>query len=635
MYEDPHDCRPWYTIEDEEEAACALDTCVRGIENAQAGRMRELLIDGSIYLNKDLMAMATGEGGDCTPMPMQILNTTQAIVDTVVSKNVEAETKVSFSVDDGDFEAHQCAEDMDKFCWGEFTRMDAYKKAELALRDACVFADGYVKIYARNGKCEAERTFPLEILIDDGACIGTDPQEMYQVRYVSRAWAMGRFPDQADLIKKLPTTYPPYAWPNTDSDVVRICEAWHLSSDVGMKDGRHILSCGDITLLDEGWDWTTFPFARITWSPPLVGAYGTSLVRQLLPLQMELGKLTKRIQHSIHLMSVPRIWQNAMTKLSPEYNNKIGNVYKYTGQKPDIDATAAVNPELYQREAAIKANMYEMARSNPMQNGNMPSRFDSRPALREAQEIADQPHAWFAESWKRLFVDLGLNLIRVARQVVKENGSYTTFGRSRDFVEKIDWADCDLEDDRFTISPTPTSLLPKTVSGKRIVVEDMFTKGLITDPNDAWALLAGSPDIDSFTSEKTAQKRLCDKQLYMMIKKRQSVQPDEVQDPVYCKRRAQAQLQLLLCKTGVPGDVFANLDNYIASCDNLYLQANPPPPPPPPPGPGDMAALPPGAPPNGGPAGLLPPGPGGPAALPPAGPPPGAGIPPGAGFHPG
>lgn len=595
--------RPWYLIEEKDDAAKEMACTVRTIEQAQNGRIFELLKDGSLYLNQDMTSLGYQSGDSYQPqMPQQILNVTQSICDTTVSKHCEAETKVSFQVEDGDFEAHQCAEDMDKFCWGEMNRLNLYFKAEMAFRDCLWAGDGWLKWYEKNGRAAVDRVFPLEILIDDASCMGTEPQEIYQVRYIARSLAISMYPDFEGELLQLQTENPPYSWPGADTDVVRLIEGWHLASDEGAKDGRHILSCGHVSLIDEEYEYTSFPFSRISWSPALIGAYSLSLVRQLRPLQLELGKMMKRIQHSLHLMSVPRIWQNASTKLSPEYDNQIGQVYKYTGQKPEIDTAPSVNPELYAQADRIRERMYEISRQNPMQSGNMPSRFDSRPALREAQEIADQPHAWVGQNWQRLFVDCGVQLVRLARTIVDDRGSYMAFGKARGFLEKIDWADCNLEDNRFTISPTPTSLLPTTPTGKRLVVESLMSAGLIQDPNDAWELLAGMPDVDSFKSEKTAQKRLVDKQLYLMVKKRAAMVPDDCQDPVYCKRRAQAHLQLLLTKDGVPDDVFDCLDNYISECDNLYLQANPPPPPPDP----AMMAPPAGALPNGGIPGPIP-----------------------------
>lgn len=602
-------CEPWYELEDEEEAAAALDTVTKSLESTQNDRIFEVLKDGSLYLNRDISSIGLPDNEAYVPMPIQIINLVQPIVDTQVAKLVQSETKVVFQTEDADFEAHQCAEDMERFCWGEFQRLQVLLKGEKAARDCCWAGDGWLKWYARNGKVCCDKPFPLEILIDDAQCLGTDPQEIYQVRYVARSWAKSYIPELADDIDELPTCSAPYYMPSADKDVVRLIEGWHLASDEGAKDGRHIFSVGRHSIVDEVWPYTVFPFSRISWAPALIGAYSDSLVSQLRWVQLEYGKIIKRIQHSLHLMSVPRIWQNANTKVSPEYDNAIGNVYKYTGQKPEQDAATSVNPELYSQADRLEQKMYLIARSNPMQSGNMPSRFDSRPALREAQEIADQPHAWLATNWERFFVDAGKQLIRVAREIVKEDGKYVAFGKANGFVERIDWADCDLEDDRFTIDPAPSSLLPTTPTGKRLVVQDLMQNGLIQDPNDAWELLGGMPDVDAYKEEHTAQKRLVDKQLYLMVKKRKAVVPDEVQDPVYCKRRVQAHLQLLLTKDNVPDDVLSLLDNYIARCDTLYLQANPPPPPPSAAPPG----LPPGVMPNGGqpgPPGIPPPGPG-------------------------
>jgi hypothetical protein len=570
--------RPWYEEESDEDIASNVDGTAHTIQEAQSGHFHEMLRNGSLYLNRDMMALSTEQDGDWPRMPQQIRNVARAICDQVIAKHVESETKVSFSVEDGDFGAHQAAEDMDRFCWGEFERTNLYWKGEQAFRDSCWAGDGWLKFYQHNGRVAVDRVVPWEVLIDEASAFGTETTEMYQRRYVPRAWAIRAFADQRDLIESLPACTPPYRWPNTEQDVVQLTEAWHLASDEGENDGLHVICCGNVPIVVEPYKHTTFPFARISWGPPLVGAYAISLIAELLPLQLELGKLDKRIQHSLHLMSVPRFWQQAQTKISPEYDNRIGNVYKYTGQKPEQDVGIAVSPELYKQADNLVQAMYSLAHTNPMQAGDMPSRYDSRPALREAQEITDQPHAWVGQRWQRMFVECGKQVIRVAREIVAEHGSYKTFGKARGFVEEIDWADCNLDDNQFVIKPTPSSLLPTTVTGKRLVVEDMFQKQLITDPADAWALLAGMPDVDAIAKEKTSQKRLVEKQLDMMIRKGRDVMPDECIDPNYAKQRAQSQLQLLLCKTNVPDDVKDRLDNYIQECDNLYLQANPPPP---------------------------------------------------------
>lgn len=596
--------RPWYMcVDDPDECGAAVESFISNLELYQSNRIEELLRWGTLYANEDMLSMCTP---GYTPMfPTQILNTTQSIVDTVVSKHAEAETKATFDTEDGNFEDHMKAQDLDKFVFGESYRLDLGYKKELAFRNACVDGDGYLKFISHNGMVSVYNVLAMEILYDEAACLGGgEPTEMYHRRYVPRAWAMshveeflGAGASKEDIMRireeiaSLPNEIPAYFWPGVDMDMVKLVEGWHLPALEDKSDGRHIIVCGSILLNRDNTEWKhdCFPFARIRWSPARMGAYSTSLVKQLSPLQLELNKMMRRIQHSLHLMSVPRIWQSSSTKVSPEYDNLIGNVYKFTGPKPEIDTAPSVNPELYAQADRIRERMYEQARQNPMQSGQMPSRFDSKPALREATEIADQPHAWIGKNWQRFSMDCAKQIIRVAREIVAERGKYVAFGRAKDLVERIDFSECDMEDNRFVMRPEPTSLLPTTPTGKRIVIQDLMDHNLFTDPADAWEMLGGMPDVDAVISRKTAGRRLTEKQIYSITKKQKYVGPDQAQDAIFAKKFAQEELQLILMKDNVPQNVIDMLEQYIEDCDTIDQMANPPPPPPdptaPPPGP--------------------------------------------------
>ncbi|KAK1548629.1 hypothetical protein Q3G72_022658 [Acer saccharum] len=629
---------PWFMeAHDEESRGQQLQAVVDNLEQYQYNRAEELLRWGSIYHNQDLLSMCTPNFEARPNFPTQILNVTQAVVDTVVSKHAEAETKATFQTEDGNFMDHQRAEQLDKFVFGESYRLDLDYKKELCFRDACVDGDGYLKFASMNGKVTAERILPIEIMYDEAACMGNRPTEMYHRRYVSRSWAIehaGEFlgPGASEekiselqyKIMDLPNEMPAYFWPGCDTDMVKLVEAWHLPSNEAKDNGRHIIVCGNVLLNpdDTSWDYECFPFARISWSPARMGAYSTSLVKQLAPLQMELNKMMRRIQHSLHLMSVPRIWQSSSTKVSPEYDNLIGNVYKFSGPKPEIDTAPSVNPELYAQADRIRERMYEQARQNPMQNGDMPSRFDSKPALREATEIADQPHAWVGKNWQRFSMECAKQIIRCAREIVAERGSYEAFGRAKDFVEKIDFAECDMEDNRFVMRPEATSLLPTTPTGKRIVIQDLMDHNLFTDPQEAWEMLGGMPDVDAVISRKTAGRRLTEKQIYSIVKKQKYVGPDQAQDAIYAKKFAQEELQMLLMKDDVPQVVIDMLDQYIEDCDTLDQMANPPPPPPDPNAAPPAGPLGPPPPPGAPMGGTLPPPGNAPQLGAPAGPPP-------------
>lgn len=603
---------PWFQIEESDLAASSLHSTVQSIRTWQEDRVGDLLKYYSMYANKDMLCYGSDEG--VPDFPKQINNKTQAIVDNVCAKQVEQEVKATFQTEDGDFMAHTMAEQIDKFVYGEFYRLKIFKKQQMGRRDSCLAGIGLIKFYQRFKKVAAERVLPLEILFDEQACISAEPTEIYQSRYLPRDFVIASLldkndPDYDDKVAAIcaqETQFPLFFAPGSQKEMVHLIEGWHLSSDSDMDepDGRHILSCGDVALVDEVWKYTDFPFAIITWSDAPLGAYPQGLVEQLAPLQLELNKAYRRRAHSLHLLSVPRIWQPASTKISAEYNNAIGNVYKFTGQKPEVEAAPSFNPELDRYIAEMKQDMDLLARVNPMQSGDMPSRFDSRPALREAQEIADQPHAWFSKSCEDFSMQCAQQIIRVAREIVEEHGSYQAFGRAKDFVERIDWKECDLEDNRFVMRPEPTSLLPTTPTGKRLVIQDMVDRNMFDDKADAWEMLAGMPDVDAITSRKLAPRRLTEKQVYSIVKKGKYLPPQDCQDPMQAKAFALQEQALLETMEGVPESVMSDLDRYMLACDTLVKLANPPPAAPsdpnasmqPAPPPGAMNGLPPSIP---------------------------------------
>jgi len=391
---------------------------------------------------------------------------------------------------------------------------------------------------------------------------------------------MEMVPEHADEILRMPSATAPYMGPGTDSDMICLYEGWHRSPEGSKEHGRHILCCGHIVALDEPWKPKVFPFARMPWSPPLMGAYSTGLMEILAPLQLELNKMMKTIQHSIHLMSVPRVWQNAATMVSPEYDNMIGNVYKYSGPKPEIDVSPAVHPELYAQADKIRERMYEQARANPVRTqGNMPSRIDSRPGFREWTAVADSANAWLGKMWERFMLQCAEQIIRVAREIVDEHGSYESFGRAKDFIEKIDFKEINLEDDRFVIKLQNTNFLPTTITGKRLAFMDLAALPIFQNsPDDLLEMAGDHPDLKGLLSRKNAGRKLIEKQMYSIIRKRKYFGPEQFQVIMAAKQFAQETLQEQFMRSA-DNKVIRMLEDYVRDCDTLIQMITPPAPP--------------------------------------------------------
>ena len=597
------DKTPWWTIDPEDEAvggysaACyELVNWVNNFDTYQAGRSYDLFRYASLYANRDMLSLARSASDPYLPsMPSQIINRTKANIDTLVGRQIQDESRAVFNVSDGDFEQHDKAQKLEKFVAGEMYRTRAYETCRMALRDAAWAGDGWVHGYIKNKKPCYERVLPMEMILDEAAAVSfSEPRELYRRRYLPRQYVYEAYPDKVDEIVLLPVAAPPYFWPATDSDMVMLYEGWHLPDESG-SNGRHVMGCGSVCILDEEYKKNRFPFARIKWCSTPIGGYSLGLVEELLPLHLELDMVTRRIQSSVRLFAVPRIWQQAGTKISSEYNNMIGNVYKFAGMKPEIDSGGGGVPAiLFERERQLIEFLDAQAGVSQMElTGDVPSHTDSRPALREVQEIAAGRRDWISRKWQELCArDMAELIIDTTRDVVKKYGSYKAQGRDKQFIELIDFKNIDMKDDCYCIQIQPASLLPNTVAGKRMVAGDLIEKGLIQDPNDLWDMLAGMPDVDQMRRLKTASRRLAERQISAIKQQKTYIPPVETQDLAYAKKLAQDELNYLLTLDNVPDAVIEKLHQFIFDCQTITDVMAMPPPTPPMPAP--MAA-PPGA----------------------------------------
>ena len=584
--------RPWYAHEIEgdehaEEAAKILHGTVSRIEMEQQGRTTDIFKLMSIYLNRDLTRTSPFRSGLLRSMPMAIVNISQAIIDTLVAKQLVNESKATFDVDDGDFEATQRAEQLDKFCFGEVYRMRLYEKAELAFRDAGIVGDGWIKFYQRNGKVFCERVQPVEMRIDLAQCFSGPPRELYQIRYIARSQAMAYYNEFADEIEKMPVVDVPYPYPGTTRDIVRLVEAWHLPDDDSGEGGRYMFACGDIPLSFKAYTRQDFPFVRYSWMPDLMGGYSIGLMEQLVPMHSELQKLKKRHLQGLYIHGLPRVFQAAGSKLSPEdMTNSTIQKWTYSGTKPEVMQSPCVAPELVEEIRDLISQMWQLAGVSPLQSGaDMPSRMDSRPGLREYAALADERHAMPSKSWDRGTLDAARNIIAIAREIVEEHGSYSTMGAAKDFVSRIDFKDVDLDDERFRTKLQNTNMLPTTPAGKRLAVNDLAQAGAFqSNPHMLWLMLSGSPDIDELISDETAGEKLVKKQIYMMVKKRTYFAPDKYQDCQYAVKYAANAIQRMLTQTnggmkadgtrdGHVDEIYTLLDRYIVDCQDIITTA--------------------------------------------------------------
>jgi hypothetical protein len=265
------------------------------------------------------------------------LNIVQSMVDTVVSKITKNKPKPSFLTSGGDWSLQQKAKKLTKFCEGQFYSTEFYEKAAKAFQDACIFGTGAVKIYIDSDmEIKAERVFIDEIKVNMAESLFEKPTQLHQVKMMHKETLKAMYPDkEADIEAIGKPEYFNYVGDADSEDMVKVTESWHLPSTEESTDGKHVISCQNIVLLEEEYTKNYFPFVFFRWNDRPVGFFGQGIPEQLTGLQLEINKLLRTIQVSMHLVSVPKIFIDSASKIVDAHiNNKIGGVIRFQGNPP-------------------------------------------------------------------------------------------------------------------------------------------------------------------------------------------------------------------------------------------------------------------------------------------------------------
>ena len=131
---------------------------------------------------------------------------------------------------------------------------------------------GATKVYPAHGRINYERTPPWELVVDEGACLTSDPRSLYQQKAIPAEVLAARFPQRKHRAaiqaavgsSTIASTEPAMV---TVTDLVPVWEAWHLPSSPTTKDGKHVICLEGHTLLIEPWTLDRFPFAFLKLIP--------------------------------------------------------------------------------------------------------------------------------------------------------------------------------------------------------------------------------------------------------------------------------------------------------------------------------------------------------------------------------
>lgn len=505
----------WWKRYGEDLAKCVFES-VELLAKNQEARLKQNLISTRLYGNLAMMGPSGLSFSKLSSVQFTLrdrisYNVVQSAIDTIVSKTTKNKPKPFFLTSGGDYRQQRRAKKLNKFIEGVFHETKAYEFGQDAMRDGCVWGDGFVHVFAKNGRVAYERVLPQELWVDELEAFYGYPRTMSRCKNVDREQLKDEYPryaaeiDRAEMAK--PDTSGTYG---TACDLVTIAESWHLPSGADATDGKHVICIDNCVLFEEEYEKDFFPFARFAWWKRPFGYWSQGLAEQIQNIQLEINKLLTVIQRSYHLGGSFKILLENGSKVVKEHlNNDVGSIIMYSGTKPEYVVPPLVPPEIYNHLKTLRDSAYEQAGVSQLSaSAKKPEGIESGKALRAFNDIESERFISVGHAYESFFLQLAKLSIETAKDIAgNKKAGYAVKAPGKSFFQTINWREIDLQDDAFVMQVFPISSLPNDPAGRLQTVQEYIQAGFVTQRQGK--RLLEFPDLESVEGLSSASEDYC------------------------------------------------------------------------------------------------------------------------------
>ena len=253
---------------------------------------------------------------------------------------------------------------------------------------------------------------------------------------------------------------------------------------------------------------------------------------------MEINKLALRIQQSMHLLSVPWLFvQHGSRVVESRLRNVPGTIINYVGQPPTAYNPTAMHPEVYSHMERLFGKAYEIAGISELSaTGKKPPGLESGAALRTYHDIETERFISVGQRFERAFMDSAEWFFDLAREIVKESGTFPVRGVKSNALQEVDFKDVEMAQNDYILQAYPVSLLPSTPAGRLQAVTELIQNGVINQREHIVRLL-DFPDLESVTSLYDVLERDVEWRIQEIIENGIYHAPEPVMDLAFAKER--------------------------------------------------------------------------------------------------
>lgn len=582
----------WWAEETEDgERGRVMVEVAQQIESSPSEMLRQdlNLLYGSLYEGTGLVnmyqyggratlnAIANGNGivtGEST------WNQIRSVVNTVSSQVSRSKPRARFVASNGDYLQEERAKKRTMLCDGLFNLERVYEKTQKAFTAAGVFDCAGVEVVRGPKRPHVELVMATEILIDPNDGIYGRPRSMYRRKFIDRAIVLRLYGDtderrQAILAAQAedPTLQ------GGRANLIRVYEGWHLPSEQGASDGRHVIAIkGDGgTLIDQPWTKDYFSIRLFSWDPALSGPYGRSAAEVLLPNQVAINVLLDKIARAQHLACVPRVGiQRGSKILKSEITNGVGSVIQFGTMPPVWWSPTALSPEVYQHLERHWAKGFESYGVSPaMASGQKATGTVSGEAIRESLDVQTARFAVLSQRWEQLHLDIARQMIDICREIYADDPDKPLGIPGTELPGDVKFSDLDMDDDAYVIQEYPTSLLPATPQGRIDRVKELVSEGIWSGKRGESAL--DDLDVEAEMSAELANEKEAKKICQDILSFGKYRTPDPAMDLTTSLRIGASYRAIAETKRGIPDKHIDLLYKWLDDVAAAMAAVKPPP----------------------------------------------------------
>lgn len=597
----------WYAAENTRDRAAKLTSVAQQLWNNQRGERDDMRRAWRLYGNFPYVGLGArlykrSERGASRALSF---NVTKSVIDTYTAMITKDRPKLTVQTIGADWETQQRAKAIEQFIDGINYEARVYDTAARFVLDSGIFGTGWAKCYANyddeeKPRIAVERVFPWEVLMDPLEAVHGKPATRYQIAWHDKYELREEYPEfKSKLMAAGSGVFEDGGDRGGYADLIErvaVVEAWRLPRR-GIP-GRHSLACGDVLLVDEPWTRTFDPFEPLVRYDPIMGVTGDSLSLELEPIQTQINILLDKIRRSHHLLAAG-YWlvEQGSDIISNQLTNQIGQILKYRGTRPQLEAPAVVAVEIYQHLDRLYQKAYELPGIPPLNaQGQKPAGLNSGRAQLVYADTTTQRFQPSYRKYQEWYWQLSRHYIALSREISESTPGWTLPAQTqRNIFSAVAWADANLDDSEFTVRLKPTNALADDPEGVLDNATTLVAQGMIS-PDEGLALLTQNEDWATFLEEKLASRNLAMKMGDAALNHGKFISPEpdmNLQDAV---SRITA-LKLDAIERDAPQDRIDLLDRWLVRAKAMLKAAAPPPSPPATAAP--PTAAPPGAPPHG------------------------------------